>query len=186
MSAVLYAVNVVFLLAAGPLFALTTVARDGVGPLVVTDASTAGRIRELERVLQRSPGDWGSYVGLARLYDRAGAQAFSYDTLRSFESRVPELARSRVGLALAYVEIGRNQDGLRVVRRSLRDCAANRKCSVGDRARFEIVEQFVERLNQQRIDARQRPADVARVWRSVLKPVASASIRRQVREAPAR
>lgn len=149
---------------------VTRVGPDRVQPLVAADQKTSQRIRDLERQLARNPNDHGAAIQLARLYQRAGQLPFSYDALRSAEQNGSRDARFRMKLGMAYVEIGKNADGQRVLRAALTACEVNR-CPAHIRARLSIFLQVADKIAERKIDARTNPEGAAKVFDEVLKKV---------------
>lgn len=149
---------------------ISRVGPDRVQPLVAADQKTSQRIRQLERLLARNPNDHGAAIQLARLYQRAGQLPFSYDALRSAEQDGSRDARFRMKLGMAYIEIGKNADGQRVLRAALTACEVNR-CPAHIRARLSIFLQVADKIAERRIDARTNPEGAAKVFDEVLKKV---------------
>jgi len=143
--------------------------RERVLPLVATDRKTAAQIERLEREVSRKPTGTGVFK-LARLYQRAGETPWSYDALRTAEQRGGDDPRWRIKLALAYLEIGKNRDGRRVLRESIAACKV-RRCGAGERARLEIFLEIAERFVAQKIDARRNVREANAVLDKVLKRV---------------
>lgn len=153
------------------LYVLTTkVGPDRVQPLVVADKETSARIRQLERLLARNPEHRKAALELARLYRRAGQLPFSYDALRSAEQNGSRAARFRMKLGMAYVEIGKNADGVRVLREALLGCRL-RRCPAHIEARLSIFKQVADLIAERGINARLYPDKASKVFDEVLKKV---------------
>ena len=149
--------------------------RHQVGPLVATNRSTTELIQQLERRLARNPADGAASIELAQLYQRAGELPFSFEALRSAERRAGENLTFQMKLGMAYLELGKNGDGRRVLREALRRCdlrpKAGRRCGVALRARLSIFLQVADLMVERNINARLQPEAVAKVFDSVLKHV---------------
>ncbi len=153
------------------LYVLTTkVGPDRVQPLVVADKQTSARIRQLERLLALNPEHRKAALELARLYRRAGQLPFSYDALRSAEQNGSRSARFRLKLGMAYIEIGKNADGVRVLHEALQGCRL-RRCPAHIEARLSIFKQIADRIVERKINARLYPNKAAKVFDEVLKKV---------------
>lgn len=139
-------------------------------PLVQTDRRTATRIDELEEALKRDPRAGGNALELARLYSRAGEFPWSVDALRAAERTGNSSLAFRMKLGLAYLELGKNLDGLRVLKAALQTCGRT-DCPADLKARLEILTTVAEILTERRIDARKNQVAAAKVFRDVLKPV---------------
>jgi len=139
-------------------------------PLVQTDRTTASRIDELEEALKRDPRTAGNAIELARLYSRAGEFPWSVDALRTAERTGDSSLPFRMKLGLAYLELGKNLDGLRVLKAGLQSCSRT-ECPADLKARLEIFTTVAELLVQRRIDARNNQVAAAKVFQEVLKPV---------------
>ncbi len=156
------------------LVVLYVVFRSGprVEPLVKTDRQRAAEIDRLEQTLKREPGKGSSALALAKLYSRAGEFPWALDALRSAERNGDERPSFRMKLGLGYIELGRNLEGLRVLKQALVKCrdAGPKKCSAGIKAKLEIFTRVAELLIERRIDTRKNQVAAAKVFDSVLKP----------------
>ena len=153
------------------LYLLTTkVGPDRVQALVVADSKTTAQIRSLERQLARNPRDLSASFQLAHLYMRAGQLPFSYDALRGAEQDGSRLPSFRMMLGMAYVEIGKNADGQRVLHEALEGCTL-RHCRPDVEARLSILSQVVDLIVERRINARIHPEKAAKIFGEVLKKV---------------
>lgn len=159
----LLAIIVVYLL-------ITTFANGRVGPLVATDGRTARKIVQLERKVSRDPSDANDAIVLARLYERAGELPWAYDALRSAEQHGKRDLLYRMKLGLAYLEIGRNRDGLRVLQRSLEACDVQ-GCKTHLRVKLEVFTRLAQLMIERRIDARRDRAAARALMREVLMPI---------------
>ena len=140
-----------------------------VQPLVKTDPNTSARIAQLEAKLGRDPGATDSALELARLYDRAGEFPWSYDALKNAEKSGGDEPAWRLRLALAYFELGKNADGLRVLNAAHAACKGAR-CTTGLKVKLEVLVQFGQQLMARQIDARKDPQAAATLLGELLKP----------------
>jgi hypothetical protein len=138
--------------------------------LVLTDDATRSRIVQLERRLRYgAPDAPAAGVELASLYLRVGAFPWAYDALKQAESRAPRDPGWRLDLGLAYIEIGHNDDGLRVISEAYRSCNPP-QCGSQVRARLSLYLRVAELMKERRIDARRDLRRANEVFREVLKP----------------
>ncbi|MCA9664979.1 MAG: hypothetical protein KC503_05300 [Myxococcales bacterium] len=146
----------------------------GSGPrvqsLVKTDVRTAKTIKKLEETLRRNPSHIESAIRLAKLYMRAGEYPWSIDALRSAERHGSSDAAWRMKLGLAYLELGKNLDGLRVLKGALLACAKV-KCRADIEAKLRIFTRVATILQRKGINAHKDQVAAAKVFGSVLKPV---------------
>ena len=94
-----------------------------VAPLVEGDKGTTSRIAELELALRRHPQNLSSAIELARLYREAGEFPWSYNALQNAERTGKHEPAWKLMLGLAYLELGKNDDGVRVLDAALQGCA---------------------------------------------------------------
>lgn len=144
--------------------------------LVTADDATTRRIHELERAvtLGGPQASWAA-LELARLYRRAGAFPWSYEALRQAESHGPREPAYRLELGLAYVELGRNADGERVIKGALAGCVSP-GCTSAVRARLALFERVATLMREREIDARYEIVRADEVFREVLKPAESTGL----------
>jgi hypothetical protein len=178
-EAQLLAANVVFVIVAVLGLLISSAGTEKVLPLVQADPRTASRIQSLEHSLSHDPRAGGSAIELAQLYRDAGEFPFSYDTLREAERTGTREPAWRLKLGLAYLQLGKNDDAVRVLREAEKRCerkgegsgATKDACAVDVRVKLELFGR-VARLFKERhiVPYRQRvAADNALL--EVLKPV---------------
>ncbi|MCB9557709.1 MAG: hypothetical protein H6707_16485 [Deltaproteobacteria bacterium] len=143
----------------------------GVEPVVRTDPKTAQRIAALEREVRLAPKqNRGGLLELARLYSHVGELPWSVDALRSAEREGSSAPVWRLKLGLAYLEIGYNLDGLRVLKAAMLTCGGKQQtCSADVRAKLEIATRVAERLIERKVNAREQQQAAAKIFDSVLK-----------------
>jgi hypothetical protein len=141
-----------------------------VQPLVEADAQTAQRIRDLELALQRNPGNYTQALELARLYQDVGEFPWSYDALRKAEQGGGLDSAFRLRLGLAYVELGKNEDGLRVLKAAADRCHRE-ECFADVRVKLDVFSQVATLFVDRRIDSRKQLIEAEAALREILKPV---------------
>lgn len=137
-------------------------------PLVVTDANTTQRIKELERKLALAPHQSDVVIELSRLYAKAGESTLSYDALRDAEQNGARDPRFKMRLAMAYLELAKNSDGQRVMQVALESCDLTR-CPPALRARLSIFSQVADIYVERNIDTRRDPHLAAKVFGEVVR-----------------
>jgi hypothetical protein len=138
--------------------------------LVRADKETALRIGELELELARGPQSLEKALELARLYQDAGEFPWSYDALRNAERRGGADPSWLVRLGLAYIGLGKNADGLRVIRRAKERCGAE-GCPPHVEAKVNIFERMARVFVERSIDSRRHRSAAYKVIREILKPI---------------
>jgi hypothetical protein len=138
--------------------------------LVVGDKGTTARIAELELALRRQPRNISSAIELARLYREAGEFPWSYNALRNAEKTGKHDPAWKLMLGLAYLELGKNDDGVRVLDATLKECT-RQACSAATRAKLEIFARIGHLLEERGIDARSHNKAAEKALHEVLKPV---------------
>ena len=116
-----------------------------VEPLVKTDDQTADRISQLERAIRYGKKGGANALELSRLYSRVGEYPWSVDALRSAEREGSREPAWKMKLGLAYLELGKNIDGLRVLKRTLLACKS-KGCPANIKAKLEIFTRVAELL----------------------------------------
>ncbi len=153
-------------------FVLTGVGQKQVKPLVEASPKTQQRIADLERLLARDPGNVGSAVELARLYRDVGEFPWSYDALRNAERSGNEDPAWRIKLGLAYLEIGKNDDGLRILKAARERCyRATPRCRQDLLTKLDVFHRLAEIFVERKIDSRKHLVAVNKAFQEVLKPV---------------
>jgi hypothetical protein len=164
-------VNLVFLAFVVLYLAGISIGPTPVKPLVQADSKTTARIQELELTLQRDPNNVHSALELARIYQDAGEFPWSYDALRNAEASGDPDPSWRLRLGLAYIELGKNDDGLRVLRDAESRCAARKSCRGDVRVKLELFVRVATLLKERRIDTRRQRAAAEKALHEILKPV---------------
>jgi tetratricopeptide (TPR) repeat protein len=155
-------------------FVISGVGRKEVKPLVEASPKTQQRISELEQLLARDPGNVGSAVELARLYRDVGEFPWSYDALKNAERSGNEDPAWRIKLGLAYLEIGKNDDGLRILKAARERCyRATPKCRQDLLTKLDIFHRLAEIFVERKIDSRKHLVAVNKAFQEVLKPVSA-------------
>jgi len=172
-EAQLLAANLVFVGVAVFYLLVTNVGRETIRPLVQADPQTSRRIQDLERILQQNPRASGSALELAQIYREAGEFPFSYDALRESERTGTEDPGWRLSLGLAYLELGKNDDGLRVLTSVERRCQRPSlpPCPSDIRARLDIYGRIARLLKARRIESHKHGLAAQQAIHEVLRPV---------------
>ena len=169
LAAAVFVPNVVLLILVCLALLISRADEERILPLVRGDARTLARLDELERHMLLRPSAQAA-VSLARAYSQVGQRPWSYSALQSAERRLAKSADWRLQLGMAYVEIGQNRDGYRVLSELVGVCRKG-NCPKDVVARLDIFLRVTEILMERGIDAsRQRDAAV-RVLRKVAKRV---------------
>jgi cytochrome c-type biogenesis protein CcmH/NrfG len=154
-----------------------------VAPLVEGERSTEQRIRLLERQLARNPGNTEQALELARLYQRVGEYPWSYDALRNAEAHGVDEPRWLMTLALAYLDLGKNKDAIRVLNRAKRRCpakpgavaaggdASRETCDANLKLKLEIFGKLARIFEKRGIHSGKHYEAAEKALREILKPV---------------
>ena len=128
--------NVILLALVVLYFVFTRGSGPAVQPLVTTDQRTAAKIERLESRVTREPTKAsGSALELSKLYARVGEFPWSVDVLRSAERSGDRAPVWRMKLGLAYLELGKNLDGLRLLKETRQRCDKEPASCTGGGAR---------------------------------------------------
>jgi len=143
-----------------------------VAPLVQGERSTEARIAELERQLGREPGSMGDALELARLYQQVGEFPWSYRALLDAEREGSDKPRWRMMLGLAYLELGKNDDAIRVLGSVDARCRKDAKlCDFNLRTKLSIFDQLAQTFKKRGIDSRKHHRAAEKALHEILKPV---------------
>jgi hypothetical protein len=162
--------NLVLIGGIGFYFAATSAGKKEVQPLVKADPKTHVRIKELELALERNPGDLSMSIELSRLYQEVGEFPWSYDALRHAEENGSKEPSWRIKLGLAYLELAKNEDGLRVLR-ATRDRCEKEACPPHIRVKLDIFTRLAQRFVERHIDSRAQRTQADKALQEILKPV---------------
>ncbi|MBW2731870.1 MAG: hypothetical protein JRH20_05715 [Deltaproteobacteria bacterium] len=154
---------------------ITQLGIDRIQPLVITDATSTQRIKDLERSLALAPRRSDVVIELSRLYARAGELPLSYDALRDAEQNGSRDAYFKMRLAMAYLEVGKNADGRRVMQSALEACDLTH-CPPRVRARLSIFSQVADIYVERNIDTRRYPHLAAKVFDEVVRKVEKSAV----------
>jgi tetratricopeptide (TPR) repeat protein len=141
-----------------------------VAPLVEADRDTTRRITNLEARLRRDPGNMESALELARIYRNVGEFPWSYNALRAAERSRPHEPSWQLMLGLAYLELGKNEDSVRVLERAQERCQ-QQGCPPRIAGRIDIFARVAQLFEKRQIDARNHHAAAEKALHEVLKPV---------------
>lgn len=150
--------------------AVTGVDEDAVRPLVDADPQTTARISQLEEALMRDPRDVSKAIQLSRLYQDVGEFPWSYNALLNAEKNSSDNPVWRLRLGLAYLELGKNDDGLRVMQKALKGCDPAR-CSSNVKIKLQLFTRVARLLKERKIDTRKQPRAAHKALQDVFKPV---------------
>jgi hypothetical protein len=138
---------------------------------VETDTKTSLRIHQLELSLERQPANMSSVIELARIYREAGEFPWSYQALKNAEKRGGTKEPSwQLMLGLAFLELGKNEDAIRVLESALKRCKGS-KCASNIQVKLEIFTKVARIFLERRIDARMHNRAAEKALHEVLKPV---------------
>ena len=150
--------------------AATTVDQEKVVPLVEADPVTAARISKLEAALLARPGDMSVAIELARIYTEMGEYPWSYNALKNAEERGGDDPAWRLKLGLAYLELGKNEDALRLMKETLNGCGET-KCLPNTRVKLQLFTRVARLFVERNIDGRKDRVSAEKALREVFKPV---------------
>ena len=150
--------------------AATNVDQEKVEPLVEADPVTAARISELEAALLAHPGDMSIAIELARIYTDMGEYPWSYNALKNAEERGGDDPAWRLKLALAYLELGKNDDSLRIMKETLATCDET-KCQPNTRVKLQLFTRVARLFVERNIDARKDRISSEKALHEVFMPV---------------
>ena len=143
-----------------------------VAPLVQGEKTTEDRIAELERLIRRDPGNTRGAIELARLYQTVGEFPWSYNALLNVEKRGSREPSLRLILGLAFLELGKNDDAIRVLKRTLGTCRGKPgSCGYNVTVKLKIFNLLARTFRQRGIDCRRHHAAAAKALHEILKPV---------------
>lgn len=145
--------------------------RKQVAPLVQGERTTEARIAQLERALERQPGNIQGAVELAKLYQRVGEFPWSYDALKDAERQGDQQPRWRLMLGLAYLELGKNQDAVRVLGEADKACRASKTCDANVAAKLRIFTHLAHVYQKRGIRSTTQPHAAEKALLEILKPV---------------
>jgi hypothetical protein len=172
LEALVLGANIVFVAALVLYGVVVGVGPRQVMPVVRADSKTAKQITSLELALQRDPRSVGYALELARLYQDLGEFPWSYDALRSAERRGNLEPAWQLKFGLAYLELAKNEDGLRVLKAGMERCDQQPKtCPAGVRVKLELFTRVAKIFVDRRIDSRSQRITAERALREVFKPV---------------
>ncbi len=150
--------------------AATSLDTEKVEPLVEADPETAALISQLEAALMDNPGDLRRAIQLSRIYTEMGEFPWSYNALKNAEKRANDNPAWRIKLGLAYLELGKNDDGLRVMNEAIQRCGV-KKCSSNVRVKLDLFARVARLFVERKIDTRKRPIAADKALKEVFKPV---------------
>ena len=143
---------------------------DDVAPAVDVDPKTRAMILRLEDSLMKDPANLSKALKLARLYREAGEFPWSYNALLNAERqgkyREPKW---QLRLGLAYLEIGKNKDALRVLEKAHKGCGST-KCAPPVQVKLKIFKDVAKIFVDKKINAARNPRAAHLALRQVLKP----------------
>lgn len=164
------ALNLALLAAVVLVLLMASAGSKRIQPLVEADPATTKRIDEIERALARDPANFEQAIELSRLYHDVGELPWSYDALQTAERSGTKEPAWRVRLGLAYLELGKNQDSLRVLQEAAAACSAS-PCPADVRAKLSIFIRLATILIERNIDSLKQRGAADEALREVLKTV---------------
>jgi len=172
LHALVLVANIVFVVILVLYGALVGVGPRQVMPVVNADSKTAKQITNLELALQRDPSSVGYALELARLYQDLGEFPWSYDALRSAERRSNLEPAWQLKFGLAYLELAKNDDALRVMKAGHARCQSKAaRCPADVSVKLELFSRVAQIFVDRRIDSRSQRIPAEKALREVLKPV---------------
>ena len=143
-----------------------------VAPLVQGAKATEARIAALERSLEREPRNVESAIELAQLYQQVGEFPWSYNALLTAEQQGSREPRWRLMLGLAYLEMGKNDDAIRVLSQTRSGCTKRPgTCDQNLVAKLRIFGRLARMFQKRGIDSSRHSAAAEKVLHEILKPV---------------
>jgi tetratricopeptide (TPR) repeat protein len=171
LNALVLGANIVFVVVLVLYGALVGVQPRQVMPVVRADSKTARQITNLELALQRDPNSVGYAFELARLYQDLGEFPWSYDALRSAERRNIDPAW-QLKFGLAYLELAKNDDALRVLKAGSARCKSkSAACAADVGVKLELFTRVAQIFVDRRIDSRSQRASAEKALSEVFKSV---------------
>ncbi len=145
---------------------------DHVAPAVEgADPRIQRLIASLEDSLMRDPADLSKALKLARLYREVGEFPWSYNALLNAERQNKYRApKWQLRLGLAYLEIGKNKDALRVLEKAHNGCGTT-KCAPPLRIKLGLFTRLAKIFVKRKINPARNPRAANNALRQVLKPV---------------
>ena len=131
---------------------------------------TAARISELEAALIDNPGDMSRAIELARIYTDIGEFPWSYNALKNAEKRGNDDPTWQLKLGLAYLELSKNDDGLRILNTALEKCGVT-KCPANTRVKLDLFSRVARIFVERKIDSRKDRVAADKALQEVFKPV---------------
>ena len=145
--------------------------KDEVAPAVEADDKTKALIASLEDSLMRDPADLAKALKLARLYREVGEFPWSYNALLNAErQRKYREPKWQLRLGLAYLEIAKNKDALRVLETAYNGCGIS-KCAPPLKIKLGLFTRLAKIFVKRKINPVRNPRAAHRALREVLKPV---------------
>jgi thioredoxin-like negative regulator of GroEL len=151
-------------------FLATRTGTESVKELTQTDPQSSQKIRDLELALQRDPSNIELTLELARLYSEAGEFPWSYDALREVEKRGGGAVEWRIRLALAYLDLGKNEDARRVLKDAKERCQKE-SCSANLEVKLGIFQRLTQIMIDRHLDSRRQRGETEKALREIVKPV---------------
>ena len=157
--------------------------KDEMAPAVEADPRTKALIASLEDSLLRDPANLEKALKLARLYREVGEFPWSYNALLNAErQRKYREPKWQLRLGLAYLEIGKNSDALRVLEAAHKVCgatgtlaktedSARSKCAPPVKVKLELFKRLAKIFVKRKIHPARNPRAANSALRQVLKPV---------------
>ena len=151
--------------------ATSTNKSDDVAPAINADPQTRKLIAYLEDELLRDPSNLRKALKLARLYREAGEFPWSYNALLNAERQNKTRGPAwQLKLGLAYLEIGKNKDALRVMETAYKACGTT-KCPPPVKVKLGLFTRLARVFLKRKIHPVRNPRAAHNALREVLKPV---------------
>lgn len=151
--------------------AASSMKKEKVEEAVEADPRTKALIASLEDSLMRDPANLANALKLARLYREVGELPWSYNALLNAErQRKYREPKWQFRLGLAYLEIGKNKDALRVLETAHNGCSTTR-CAPPLKVKLGLFTRLAKIFVKRKINPVRNPRAADDALRKVLRPV---------------
>lgn len=141
-----------------------------VRPLIDTDKQVVSNIERLEERIARNPKAMDDALALAQLYEQVGEFPMSYDALRRAEILGDQDPLWRLQLGMAYINVGKNDDGKRVLDDLAKYCQ-KQTCHANLLVKLDLFRRVVALIIERKLDVRRDPWAAERAMSEIVKDV---------------